>query len=162
VSKILGLIFFFRQSLGAVWKSRWPYWAPRTVSVDVRFLWTYGFCGRKATLDHAHALITVWPYMSTLHPRTLSSTTSSSSSVFSQSSGAVWKLRWPSWAPRPNEPYGFCGRKATLNRAHVLVKVFFPNNYVNPTSGTLSSTSPSSSSSSVWCLTSTVWTLWHF
>ena len=34
-----------------------------------------------------------------------------------QSSGAVWKLMWPSWAFRPNEPYGFCGRKATLNRA---------------------------------------------
>ena len=31
-----------------------------------------------------------------------------------QSSGAVWKLRWPYWAFRPNEPYGFCGRKATL------------------------------------------------
>ena len=34
-----------------------------------------------------------------------------------QSSGAVWKSRWPSWAFRPNEPYGFCGRKATPNRA---------------------------------------------
>ena len=32
-----------------------------------------------------------------------------------QSSGAVWKSRWPSWAPVPNKPYGFCGRKATLN-----------------------------------------------
>ena len=30
----------------------------------------------------------------------------------SQSSGAVWKSKWPSWAFRPNEPYGFCGRKA--------------------------------------------------
>ena len=29
-----------------------------------------------------------------------------------QSSGAVWKSRWPSWAPRP---YSLCGRKATLN-----------------------------------------------
>ena len=26
-------------------------------------------------------------------------------------------LGFPSWAFRPNEPYGFCGRKATLNRA---------------------------------------------
>ena len=34
-----------------------------------------------------------------------------------KSSGAVWKSRWPSWAFRPNEPYGFCGRKATLNHA---------------------------------------------
>ena len=29
----------------------------------------------------------------------------------SQSSGAVWKSRWRSWAPRP---YGLCGRKATF------------------------------------------------
>ena len=40
-----------------------------------------------------------------------------------QSSGAVWKSRWPSWAFRPNEPYGFCGRKATLNRASALVTI---------------------------------------
>ena len=26
-------------------------------------------------------------------------------------------------APRPNEPYGFCGRKATLNHAYALVTV---------------------------------------
>ena len=31
-----------------------------------------------------------------------------------QSSGAVRKSRWPSWAFRPNEPYGFRGRKATM------------------------------------------------
>ena len=39
----------------------------------------------------------------------------------SQSSGAVWKSRWPCWAFRPNEPYGFRGRKAILNHAHALV-----------------------------------------
>ena len=33
----------------------------------------------------------------------------------SPSSGAVWKSKWPSWAFRHNEPYGFCGRKATLH-----------------------------------------------
>ena len=33
----------------------------------------------------------------------------------------MWKSRWPSWAFRPNEPYGFCGRKATLNHAEALV-----------------------------------------
>ena len=38
-----------------------------------------------------------------------------------QSAGAVWKSRRPFWAPRPNEPYGFCGRKATLNHAYALV-----------------------------------------
>ena len=27
------------------------------------------------------------------------------------------KSRWPPWAFRPNELYGFCGRKATLNYA---------------------------------------------
>ena len=40
-----------------------------------------------------------------------------------QSSGAVRKWRWPSRAPRPNEPDGFCGRKAILNRASALVTV---------------------------------------
>ena len=40
-----------------------------------------------------------------------------------QSSGVVWKSRWPSLAPSPNEPYGFCGCKATLNRAYTLVTV---------------------------------------
>ena len=42
---------------------------------------------------------------------------------FPQSSVAVWKSRWPSWAFCPNEPYGFCGRKAILNCAHTLVTV---------------------------------------
>ena len=49
-----------------------------------------------------------------------------------QSSGAAWKSRWPSWAFRPNEPYGFCGRKAILNHASALVTVC--PWYVNPTS----------------------------
>ena len=34
--------------------------------------------------------------------------------------------------PRPNEPYGFYGRKATLNHVHALVTVC--PEYVNPTS----------------------------
>ena len=33
----------------------------------------------------------------------------------SQSSGAVWKSRWPSSAFRPDEPYGFCGCKKQLD-----------------------------------------------
>ena len=33
---------------------------------------------------------------------------------------------------RPNEPYGFCGRKATLNRAHALVTACLK--HVSPTS----------------------------
>ena len=37
--------------------------------------------------------------------------------------GAVLELRWPSWAVRPNEPYGFCGCKAILNHAHALVSM---------------------------------------
>ena len=40
-----------------------------------------------------------------------------------QSSGAERKSRWPSWAFRPNESYGFGVRKATLNRASALVTV---------------------------------------
>ena len=39
------------------------------------------------------------------------------------SSGAVWESRWPSWAVRPNEPSGFCGRKAILNHTSALVTV---------------------------------------
>ena len=41
--------------------------------------------------------------------------------VVRHSSGAVWESRCPSWAVRPNEPYGFRGRKAILNHAHALV-----------------------------------------
>ena len=45
------------------------------------------------------------------------------SDLYRESLGAVWKSRWPSWVPCPNELYGFCGRKATLNHAHALVTV---------------------------------------
>ena len=41
--------------------------------------------------------------------------------VIVKSSGAVRQSRWPSWAVRPNEPHGFRGHKAILNRAHALV-----------------------------------------
>ena len=59
------------QSSGAVWKSRWPSWAPvpnkPMVSVDIKQHWT---------------MLTHWsqfaPKMTTWHPRTLSSTSSSS------------------------------------------------------------------------------------
>ena len=33
----------------------------------------------------------------------------------------MWKSRWPSWAPRPNEPNGFCGGKATSNHSLSLI-----------------------------------------
>ena len=49
--------------------------------------------------------------------------TRASSHCASQSSGAVWKSKWPSCASHPNEPCGFCGRKATLNHTHTLVTV---------------------------------------
>ena len=39
----------------------------------------------------------------------------------SHSSGAVWELRWPSCALRPNELSGFRGRKELLNHASALV-----------------------------------------
>ena len=41
-----------------------------------------------------------------------------------QSSGAVWKSRWPSWTFLPNEPYGFRGHKAILKRASALVTIY--------------------------------------
>ena len=44
-----------------------------------------------------------------------------------QSSGAVWRSRWPSWAFRPNEPCGFCGHKETLNHAYKHWSQFVPN-----------------------------------
>ncbi len=40
-----------------------------------------------------------------------------------QSSGAVRESRWPSWAFRPNEPYGFRGRKDLLNHAHACLSL---------------------------------------
>ena len=57
-----------------------------------------------------------------------------------QSSGA--ESRWPSWAFRPNDSYGFCRRKATLNHASALAAVC--PWYVNRHPRTWSSTSASS------------------
>ena len=59
------------QSLGAVWKSRWMSWASCPNE-------PYGFCGGKATLNHASALVTVCPWYVNRHPRTWSSISSSS------------------------------------------------------------------------------------
>ena len=42
------------QSSGAAWKSKWPSWAFHPNE-------HYGFCGRKAALNHASALVTVCP-----------------------------------------------------------------------------------------------------
>ena len=36
-------------------------------------------------------------------------------------SGAVWELRWTSWAVHPNEPFGFCGCEDLLKNASALV-----------------------------------------
>ena len=58
------------------------------------------------------------------------------------SSGAVWESRWPSWAVRPNEPSGFCGRKDLLNHASALVSAC--PQYVSQHPRTLSITSSSS------------------
>ena len=54
------------------------------------------------------------------------------------SSGAVWELRWPSWAVRPNEASGFRGRKAILDHALALVSAC--PEYVNWHVRTLSDT----------------------
>jgi len=110
------------QSSGTVWKSRWPSWAfcPNE---------PYGFCGRKATLNHASALVTVCPWYVNQHPRTWSSTSSSPS-------GPVGGQELcESRGGRPGLPslisLDFCGRKATLQqqhqdlyRRHMLVLVF--------------------------------------
>jgi len=61
------------------------------------------------------------------------------------SSGAVWESRWTSWAVRPNEPSGFCGRKDLLNRASALVTTC--PYYVNWHLKTLSINSSSSAES---------------
>ena len=133
------------QSSGAVWKSRWPSWAPvpnkPTVSVDVK----QHFNNLKLSSDWAWTVaLTRWFQSTAVSVKTKTAALSGSAGwchtcCFScnclvcvcvrycqcvcQSSGAVWKSRWPSWAPRPNEPYGFCGRKATLNHAYTLVTV---------------------------------------
>ena len=56
-----------RYSSGAVWKSRWLSWAfcPHE---------PYGFCGSKAILNNAHALVSTCPSYVNRHPRTLSNT----------------------------------------------------------------------------------------
>ena len=105
--------YVFRHSSGAVWESRWTSWAVRPNE-------TSGFRGRKELLNRASALVTTCPSYVNWHLRTLS-INSSSSYVFRHSSGAVWESRWTSWAVRPNEPSGFRGRKALLNRASALV-----------------------------------------
>ena len=81
------------QSSGAVWKSMWPSWAPRLhqwlslmVSVDVKQHWTM----------HTHCRSQFVPHMSTRHPRTLSSTSSSVISKGQSSAAAVWRSSWPS------------------------------------------------------------------
>ena len=65
----------FRVREPHVWKSRWPSWAPRPneLYVDVKQHWTM----------HTHWLQFV-PNMSTRHPRTLSSSSSSS----------TWNVGW--------------------------------------------------------------------
>ena len=56
------------HSSGAVWESRWPSWAGRPNEPS-------GFRGRKAILNHAHALVSACPEYVNRHPRTLSNTT---------------------------------------------------------------------------------------
>ena len=68
----------------------------------------------------------------------------------SRSSGTVWESRWPSWAFHPNEPYGFCGRKATLNHAQALVTIC--PYYASRHPRTWSRTSSSSKGASWGCL----------
>ena len=59
------------HSSGGAWKSKWPSWAFRPNE-------PCDFCGRKATLTMLRHWPQFVPNMSTRHPRTLSSTSSSS------------------------------------------------------------------------------------
>ena len=93
------------HSSGAVLESRWP----------------YGFRGRKELLNRASALVTT---SVSLICQLTSEDTKHQLIIYIHvhSSGAVWDWsRWPSWAVRPNEPYGFRGRKELLNHASALV-----------------------------------------
>ena len=56
------------HSSGAVWESRWPPWAVRPNEPS-------GFCGLKAILNHASALVSACPEYVSWHLRTLSNTT---------------------------------------------------------------------------------------
>ena len=38
--------------------------------------------------------------------------------IMLQSSGAVWKSRWTSWAAPSLWPYGFCGHKETMKKSY--------------------------------------------
>ena len=61
-------------------------------------------------------------YLRTRIPRPPTKTTKAQCCFFSELRSCVnIEVRRPSWAFRPNEPYGFCGRKTTLNRASALV-----------------------------------------
>ena len=76
-----------------------------TLQKDLRQLEAWaGNWGMRGHLGHA------FQRQQLLHPQP-------STRFLFQSSGAVWKSRWPSWTPRPNEPNGFCGRKAALDHA---------------------------------------------
>ena len=57
-----------------------------------------------------------------------------------ESSGAVWKLQWPSWAFRPNEPYSICGLKVKTILDHAPTLVSTCPLYVNQHPRTLSNT----------------------
>ena len=74
----------------------------------------YGLCGHKATLKKKGEQELCGK--SAGHPALAVQKQGEWSSHW-QSSGVMWKSKWLSWAFRPNEPYGFCGRKATLNHA---------------------------------------------
>ena len=121
-----------------MWKSRWPSWAPRPNE-------PYGSCGRKAKLNH---VLRRWsqfvPNMTTRHPRTWSST--SSSSNYSHRVQELWKSRWPSWAPRPNELCWFFSVDVKQNWIGIMLthwSQFVPNTST-PHPRTLSATSSSS------------------
>ena len=129
------------HSSGAVWESRWPSWAVRPKLFLKREKkdekWDKKLNRLSAFwVQLCYILPSTGPENNTAHPKTdkrfsFLSHFSSFLAVWllfkcrfvawqmgspRHSSGAVWRSRWPSWAFRPNERDGFCGRKATLNQ----------------------------------------------
>ena len=77
-----------------------------------------------STLSHATCILLQCCMVQSASPCSyLLQSTLNSPSHWPKSEFCERRSRWPSWAPRPNEPEGFCGRKATLNYAHALVTV---------------------------------------
>ena len=147
-----------RQNSGAVWKWRWPSWAPvpnkPTVFVDVKQHFTWhekntiqirlsdvcfitdhvAYASSDKQFDSVETELSFFLFFLTrggcvsclracLGARLLSvpKPFGDRYRVQGRVKVEVAVLGFPSWAFRPNEPYGFRGRKATMKHAQALV-----------------------------------------